>query len=841
MDDSHSPTLSGGAASRGPRGSVGGPPVGELYNRGEHLFSTRTAEAFEAADAKTGERILLWTLRFPIAADSDSANNFVRRLGLIQNLSIPTPQFRNFGVDARGSAYLAMEYVRGRNVLEQVGNPKLLERTFVEMLQAVAPLHKNGMVLSDISWDSFAIDEKGRVLLWALLGPFESGAKQTAMLPPPETLPFLAPEQRTVTGAEASADVFALGVFGYRLFTGRFLHGDKTTSTGTEDITSMVPAPSTVRGDLPVWVDDVIGRCLDLKPEARFRDANEVLQVIFESIQAGAAPGGGGRWSRRTMIVSPNQRNKAIRPRALDKQNYQPSTVVKKKQKDNVRENVTQAVNMFTWSVGLIIALLGVCLLYFFFDRWNSGSREDECSIITHADYAPPELKPLIFDVTAKGITIEKRTEALNKIAQSKDPSAYAILLALTKCKAESDLKSAAAQLLVDRIRQQGSVRSADVVKKWFETIEAKRQNPADLPVYSLILRSCDLSRAIDTRRQALKEAAAIDNQLALQLSAALSLDEQEDHFVPLLRSLLVEQNPGVNFDGHGAGALIVANATLSKFFASEVPGMLEKFTDEDLLWLLERYSESDNPLGFDVAKEVLKRKSVPPFQAVFLKALVENSKTGMMSPIDRALLHGAVGKITRGDISQYGKWLSMEAEPVLLAAIAIQPNSDLAVEAFDMLSSHSLQTEPANSLIKWVKSQYWEFRKKLAKAIGILGLVDSATETDLNYAFGELMPFAGGGTLFHVIEQTGDERLIRIALERMGEITPSEELLLLLGHKSKSVRIATVKALKGRNDLAILQGILQGYAHEQDEEVRTVYQELHWVTRERDPEKLRR
>jgi len=828
----------GNATNSGPAAShplIGAVSLGDLYERGSHLYATRTSEAYEAVDARSRERVMLWTLRFPLSLDSSSALDFVKRLETISKLSGSYPQFRAYGVDARGIAFLATEFVRGRSPLEQGSSPKNLERTFVEMLQVVAPIHSAGLVLGDISLDSFALDERGRITLWALLGAFESGARQTAILPPGETLQFLAPEQRSMAGVTPGADVFALGVYGYRLFTGRFLHSDKSAPGVGEDVTALSPAPLSVRGDLPSWVDDILGRCLESDPAARFRDVNDVLQKTFEAIQTGISPGGGGRWSRRTLIVTNQQKDQVIRPKALSRVSAVTQRPVEPK-REEIAASVNKAVNVFTWVIAILVGMLGSGLLFFYFQKWDGGSTQDECSILAHAEYAPPELRPFIFDITAQGAGIERREDALGKISESRDPIAYAVLLAITKCNGEVQLKKLAEKLLVKRIGDQGFVRAATVLGKWFDKISAANKAAADLPVYTLFLRACDVARPLESRHEALKEAYGLDGETATQLAAALSLDEREDHFAPLLRAFLSEQSPGQSYDGKGAGALIVANARLSDFFANELSDLIPKFSDTDLTWILEQLSRSENQTALLVAKELMQRKAVPPFQAEFLRALTDNGRTHGLDALGRALIRGALGKVEREDISQFGRWMSLDAEPVLLAACATAATPELSVEAFDILAGKSISREPASSLLRWVKSQYWDYRKKMAKAIGILGLVDIASDQDIDFAMAELMPFVQGGSLFRVIVQTNEDRLIRSALERMGEITSPEDLLTLLGHRSKAVRMEAVKALKGRNELSVLQGILQAYSREKDDEVRQLYQQIHWVTRDRDP-----
>src|SRR5689334_19717850 len=92
---------------------IGAVNLGDLFDRGSHLGATRTSEAFDATDTKTGSRVMLWTLRFPLALDTSSPADFVRRLDQIKALGGPYPRFLAHGVDARGIAFLATEFVRG--------------------------------------------------------------------------------------------------------------------------------------------------------------------------------------------------------------------------------------------------------------------------------------------------------------------------------------------------------------------------------------------------------------------------------------------------------------------------------------------------------------------------------------------------------------------------------------------------------------------------------------------------------------------------------------------------------------------------------------------------------
>lgn len=833
MDDTQLPL--GGAGGTG----VGQGSVAEFFDKGAHLYSTRSAECFEAVDRAAGDRVLLWLLRYPLALDSDAPEHFTRRLAVVSGLSASMPALRRCGVDGRGIAFAAFEYVRGRNPLENTSAPRVAERTFMEILQVLDTFHRAGIAFGDVCAESFVLDERGRSVILAVLGSFETGARQTAMLPPPETLPYLSPEQRTVGGADISADVYAMGVYGYRLFTGKPVPAE--VGNAQTDITAVLPPPSSARQDLPSWVDDVLGRCLELSPNTRFRDAGEVLGVIQEALRTGSPPGGQGKWSRRTLVVS-RPKEDVIRPRALDRKAAPPSVrrePVTEAARERATHRVSKAVNTFTWTVAVLVGLIGAGLLFYSFERMSGSKADDPCSVLSHNEYAPSELKPLIFDVTAKDLPFERRESALRKISENSDPIAYSILIAYTSCKTEDRLSSSAEQFILERMKRQGDERSAGILQKWMEDLTSKGVVAAQQPEYPLFLRAVDGSRPLESRQQALREASPRAQAATLKLTAALTLDEKEERFIGVLREFLREAQPSVQFDGHGVGALILSSSVLSQAFAGELSAIIPRFSPDDLKWVAERLADSDTGFIFEVAKEFVHQRLAPPFQMIFLRALGDAGKGKLTPPVQRALVRGGLGKLSRDDAMQLGRWMSLDAEDALFAACATMSDASSAVDAMDVLGSRTLNNEPGSSLIKWVKARLWEYRTKVVKAIGILALADIAADSDLDYAFGVVAPFAADGSLVRAIVQSGNEKLIRIALSRLGDRTVAEDLLALLEHRSRAVRIEAVRALKGRNELSVLQGILRGYAREQDEEVRQTYRENHWVTQDRDPSKI--
>ena len=84
----------------------------------------------------------------------------------------------------------------------------------------------------------------------------------------------IAPEmEQNPAGAGPAADVYSLGIILYELLTGQ-------VPTSTEK------PPSSVMPGLPQIIDEVIGRCLQAAPQARYGSAREVKAAFYAALLA---------------------------------------------------------------------------------------------------------------------------------------------------------------------------------------------------------------------------------------------------------------------------------------------------------------------------------------------------------------------------------------------------------------------------------------------------------------------------------------------------------------------------------------------------------------------------
>jgi serine/threonine protein kinase len=260
------------------------------YQRQEHLFSTRTAEGFSVVSS--GAKYLMWVQRFPFSLDSEESELFKKRISVFQELDV-VPNIREYGLDSRGVAYLVFEPFDFINVSSISNSLEEKVENFIKILRVVSQLHQRGIVLGDLCGDSFVISRSSALLI-GLMGVIESGAKKTAVLPSLETLEFLAPEQIGVGTISCASDVYALGIYGYKLFSKKsFKHDNRPLEFVSS---SHIYSPS-FYSKCPEWVDYVLGYALQLSSDSRFKDASGMLSTVLE-LMSNQAPDASRFWKK---------------------------------------------------------------------------------------------------------------------------------------------------------------------------------------------------------------------------------------------------------------------------------------------------------------------------------------------------------------------------------------------------------------------------------------------------------------------------------------------------------------------------------------------------------------
>lgn len=836
--------------------------IDQIFDFGAHLFATRTSEAIQAVERSTRTQVLMWLLRFPLETNDETVSRFMRRLELIQGIDTSIPSFRLFGVESSGTAYLAMDWVDGVRLIEKSWDPREAQVCFVDAVRVVADLHRYKTLVGDICEDSFIIDEAGRVFLLAVLGTFEMEAKRTAALPSIQTLPFLSPEQRSGTGCDLTSDVYALGILGYRLFTGKYPTSEKGSKFLADDIVQNAPSPSSLRASLPAWVDDILARCLETSAEKRYHDAGALLAALEDAISGGKVPESDGRWAK-SLIVRPvadgvikSERSvaRSAERTVVDRDKNESAVYEEESSSESAKTRVydeprsrpkPSSVNFEAETApnrnkmyvgfGFVVALLVVIALVVLKVTPKPVALSEGAQRILYM--APDALQGAVNDLITAGIAKDQKARALQLIARSNDPAAYAVLSGVLLYISDEELRMQGLKAALARLEKSGLNNAAtmiDSVSKYF--LREKRDPLKDASVL-LMLRASDSSAELKKRHADLLKLSERNAEIAIKFVAALALDTTSTgEFLPTLRDFLKRAGNQENLDGKSLGILLLANPKLVLAYEGKITPLLPEFSAAELEFAIRSLVETESALLYDVAREALRRGLVPPFQQTFLRALVGSDSFRGSRGLRRAIVDGSQGVITRESLEILGGWDDRELGRVLFAAMAIAADPRVSAAALEMLAMRGIAEEPGASLLNWARTSVWDYREKVAKSVGILANIDIAEPAEIDWAFDQLMPYTAKGSLLRAVLSGGDSRIISRTITRTAGITSSQELLSLLSPaRDRAVRRAAVEALEGRNSLDVLHLIIKAYEKESDEEIRAVYREKHWVIRNRE------
>jgi len=183
--------------------------------------------------------------------------------------------------------YIVMESIQGASLKARFDLAPLPVNEVVEIGWKVATalheLHRQHVVHLDVKPSNIMFRATGEAVL------IDFGLSRHDQLPdlleeefelPMGTGPYMSPEQIQFIRNDPRSDLFALGVMLYHLVTGERPFGAPTSVSGLRQrLFRDAVAPRTLRPDCPPWLQEVILRCLEVKPERRHQTA---AQLAFE-------------------------------------------------------------------------------------------------------------------------------------------------------------------------------------------------------------------------------------------------------------------------------------------------------------------------------------------------------------------------------------------------------------------------------------------------------------------------------------------------------------------------------------------------------------------------------
>lgn len=251
------------------------------------------AVVYLATERGLDRQVAVKVLRQSHAASETARARFEREAKSSASLSHPKiVQVYRFGRLPNDTPYLVMRYVKGRTMEERIEAEGRLDLQTVRgtlkgVASALAAAHAAGIIHRDIRpanvlWD----DERREALLSdfgiaALQAPTgEQAARLTTIGQVIGNPRYLSPEQLREESITEMVDIYAFGILGYELLSGRGPYDGSNNAQMMAAHLQAEPRPlEDLRGGAPHDLADVLRRCLNKEPRKRPR-ATDIERIL---------------------------------------------------------------------------------------------------------------------------------------------------------------------------------------------------------------------------------------------------------------------------------------------------------------------------------------------------------------------------------------------------------------------------------------------------------------------------------------------------------------------------------------------------------------------------------
>jgi serine/threonine-protein kinase len=256
------------------------------------------------------KRVALKVLRAEYATKGEIVKRFQQEAISASRIKHPNVlDVFDFGQLENGCFYLAMEFLAGNDLADEITRRRVLDpatgiRVSMQICRALAAAHANGVVHRDMKPENVFLQRTAdgeEIVKIVDFGIAQLRSKDDAVTETKRRLTrtgmifgtpeYMAPEQASGKHADLRADIYAVGIIMYEIFTGAVpFTGETFLGVLTKHLNEAPPHMTTVYPELAISAElqNVIMRALMKDPSVRYQSMLEFAQAISNTPDAAA-------------------------------------------------------------------------------------------------------------------------------------------------------------------------------------------------------------------------------------------------------------------------------------------------------------------------------------------------------------------------------------------------------------------------------------------------------------------------------------------------------------------------------------------------------------------------
>lgn len=292
-------------------GSLVGQTVGGKFVVESHIGSGAMGDVYRATHTGLGRTVALKVMRSDLS-DETFVARFQREARAASALDHPnTVRVLDFGTESSGLAYIAMEFLDGRDLYDVIKRehplaPERIVDLLGQALSAMKAAHRLGIIHRDIKPENIMVtlvpDEEGelreivKVCDFGIAKVIDTRGSQTepgraltgtgTLVGTPE---YMSPEQSRGEPLDARSDLYSMGVVLFQMLTARVPFSSETPiGVVVKQVTDLPPRPSSLFPGVDPRLEEICLRALEKRPEDRFQSAGDMRSALRGIAEASA-------------------------------------------------------------------------------------------------------------------------------------------------------------------------------------------------------------------------------------------------------------------------------------------------------------------------------------------------------------------------------------------------------------------------------------------------------------------------------------------------------------------------------------------------------------------------